>query len=129
MGEIKPDYELDRSTEQEKVEKPFVPSVIEMGAEHIPNKEEVANILRQIIGGEFKSLKSKEDEQGLYSWSVEVPGEKPGEIHEYEYRRGVFGPQSKGKWSSIAVIYLDADGMPIGGKTVADCVEGVWQIK
>ena len=102
---------------------------VEMGAEHIPNKEEVGIVLADILGDEeYVEGRIQSDEQGLYLWEIEIPGEKPGETIEYSYRRGTNGPASEGKLNKIHIAYYDEDGMPEGGKTAAVCKEGVWRI-
>lgn len=101
---------------------------VEMKGEHVPTQEEVGQMLDEIIGKPFTQRRVQEDEQGLYLWEVEIPGENPGETIEYSYRRGTLGKGSGGKVSTINVTYFDADGIPEGGRQVADCIDGKWII-
>lgn len=101
---------------------------VEMNGEHIPGKAEVMERFAELIIGEYKIVDVETDEQGLFAFDVEIPGDTPTERTVYSYRRGVGGPQSLGKKCSIEIEYWDGE-YPVNGETAADCFEGVWTIK
>lgn len=107
---------------------PVVESV-ERNVEHAPTREEVVEVLRKLIDGEYKELRSREDAQGLYLLEVVIAGKNTGETIEYSYARKGSFPETKSTTTTISLTYFDADGMPEGGKTVADFVDGKWELK
>lgn len=98
-------------------------------AEHIPTREEVRGLIEQLAKGEaLKETRVREDEKGLYLWDMEVAGEKPGETTEFSYmRQGTFKEGAAAN-STVQATYYE-DGMPVGGKTVADLVDSKWVMK
>lgn len=102
---------------------------IENAIEHVPTRAEVDEMLRNLIEGEYTELRSREDEEGLYLLEVSMQGKNPGETIEYSYARKGSFPETKSTTTTISLTYFDADGMPEGGKTVADFVDGKWVMK
>lgn len=97
----------------------------EAAAEHIPSREEIMDFLKQFIEGESKETRSKSDEKGLYFMEIEVAGKKPGEVTEYSYKREGQFKEVQATVTTIEAINYE-DGMPVGGKTIADFKEGKW---
>ncbi len=95
---------------------------IETAAEHLPNEAEVREIFNKLIDGAFVERRKIADEKGLYLWEVEIPGKLSGETTEYAYRRDL---QGKTNYNGITITNFE-DGMPVGGKNVADFIDGKW---
>ena len=71
------------------------------------------------------------DDAGIYLVEATIPGENPGEVTEYRFeRKGMYGANQFSK-TSITVVYYDTDGVPEGGKTLADYDEATsgWNIR
>lgn len=99
---------------------------IENEPERIPTPEEVRSIFERLIGREkYETVRTLEDEKGLYLWEVTVP-EKYGGYKEYGYMRK--GRHAEGQISDAAihVAFFNKDGVPVGGTSVAKYVEGEW---
>lgn len=99
----------------------------ELAPEHIPIPEEVHLVFRELAGKEYKEVRKREDEQGLYLLEVEVAGEAEGEITEYAYMRK--GRYAEGQISAteIHVTYYK-DGEPVSGTSAARLIDGEWKI-
>lgn len=94
--------------------------------EHAPTFEEVVSLIKEIVGEkECREDRKLEDEKGVYLLELVIV-EEGGTKTEYSYRRK--GKSSAGDALScvINVTYYDADGMPVGGRSVADFIEGKW---
>ncbi len=102
-------------------------NLLEVAPEHIPTPEEVNLVFRELIGKEYREVRKREDEQGLYLLEVEVAGEAEGEITEYAYMRK--GRYAEGQISAteIHVTYYK-DGKPVSGTSAARYVDGEWRI-
>ncbi len=96
--------------------------------ETILNKEEVLSVISRFAeNAEF--VRELSDEQGLYLLEVKVPGEKPGEITQYEYmRKGIFPNQNQSSETAIHKVYYEND-TPVGGEKVAfySLETGAWE--
>jgi len=96
--------------------------------EHIPTAEEVHAVFRGLIKGEYKEVRKREDEQGLYLLDVVVPGETEDEKTEYGYiREGQHKEQQMIMATEIYVVYYKND-IPIHGTSAARIVNGKWVI-
>ncbi len=100
---------------------------LERVAEKVSTIEEVRAVLQELTGGEVKATKQREDEQGLYWFEAEAPGEEAGEVNEYLYVRQGTYPEGESAVSDIQVTYYQ-DGMPVSGATVARYRDGNWII-
>ncbi len=87
------------------------PSELETGPEHVPTPEEVRSVFRELIGGEYREVRKREDEKGLYLLEVVVPGEAEGETTEYAYMRK--GRYAEGQISTteIHITFYDKNGL------------------
>ena len=98
---------------------------IEKNPERAPALEEVLSILRRITTKEYKEVRKRIDEKGLYLLDVTVPGASANEITEYSYMRK--GQYKEGKSATTGIqVYYYKDGQPMGGTTVADFIDGEW---
>lgn len=90
----------------------------ERPAEIILNRAQVTEAMARFAeGGKFERELS--DEHGPYLLEVSVPGEKPGEVNLYEYKRkGNFPNNNEAAETVINVVHLE-DGVAVGGKNVA----------
>lgn len=98
----------------------------EVQKEHVPTLEEVVAVIEEMVGEkEYREDRKLEDEKGVYLLEL-VINEEDGTKTEYSYRRK--GKNSAGDALScvINVTYYDTDGMPVGGRSVADFIEGKW---
>ncbi len=94
--------------------------------EKIPTAAEVGHAFDKLIGKKFETKRILEDEQGIYLWEVEVPGEKDGEVTEYGYmRKGRHAVGGQASETAIHVTYYE-DGVPVGGTSAAVYIEGKW---
>lgn len=101
----------------------------EAAAEHIPTREEILGLFEQAANGkELKETRALVDELGPYLIEAETPGDAPGETTELSYkRRGKFTECEASK-STIELVYYE-DGIPVGGKVIADLENGEWVAK
>jgi len=98
-----------------------------MAAEHIPTREEVRGLIERVAKGELTETRVREDEKGLYLLEFETV-EQSGETTEYSYmRQGTF-KEGAAKNSTILATYY-VDGIPVGGRSVADLVDDKWVMK
>lgn len=99
----------------------------EIGPEHVPTTEEVRSIFERLMeGAEFKQVRMREDEDGLYLWDIKV-AEEDG-YTEYSYMRKGRYPEGQVSRTTIHCTFFDADGMPMGGHSVAHFENGAWKI-
>lgn len=101
------------------------PQSAEKAVEHIHSKQEVQDLLKQFITGEFRELQSSEDQDGLYFFNVEVAGELPGETVEYVYIRKTADKNPSTAVTTLQVAFYE-EGVPVGGKTIADFIDNAW---
>jgi hypothetical protein len=101
------------------------PEAPEAKKERVPTREEVLDLIREAAPGEYKETRSREDETGLYLLDLEFAGEKPGETTEYSYIRAGRYKEGGSTTTTISITFYE-DSMPVGGKTYADLVDGVW---
>ncbi len=95
--------------------------------EHFPTLAEVVSILKKLIKKEFTEVRKREDANGLYLLEVTVPGESEGETTEYAYRRkGNFKECQRLETGIDKMEYFD--GIPAGGTSVAEYIDGKWKI-
>jgi len=100
----------------------------ESAPEHIPTREEVFLIMRELIGKEFKIEEELSDEQGLYLLVARVQGETEGDIIEYSYMRKGIRTQNSSAVTEIYVAIFD-NGTPVtGGGSAARYSDGQWTI-
>ena len=89
----------------------------EQRIEHIPTKEEVLKIFKQLIGNKkYKELEKKEDREGLCLWDIEIETED-GKT-EYSFRRKLMA-NKKLPNLRIDVAFYDTEGNACGGHSVA----------
>jgi hypothetical protein len=103
-------------------------NAFEAAPEHIPTPEEVSSIFKKLTEKEQTEGRKLEDEKGLYLLEITTPGDIEGEVNEYAYMRK--GKHNEGQTSStsIQITTYDKDGVPYWGTTVAECVDGKWEI-
>ena len=99
------------------------PNNFEKAPESIPTPEEVQSIFEQLIEGKYETERRHDDESGLYSWDIIVPGEdgKTG----YEYRRF---PGGKDSTAAVHVVFYDKEDNPVGGHSVAKYIDENWKL-
>lgn len=104
-----------------------IPSV-EGQPEHFPSIEDVKKIIEKITQGkEFESVRTGDDEKGLYLWDIKLkePNEL-GDIVEYSYMRAGRYPEGSARITAIHMTTFDSEGNPTGGTSVAKFVNGEW---
>lgn len=99
----------------------------ERGPEHIPTLKEIHSVFRELIGKEYKEVRKREDERGLYLLEVEIPGGSEGEMIEYAYMRKGRYPEGGITMTEIHVTYYE-NGRPISGTSAARYIDGKWVI-
>lgn len=104
----------------------FNPADTEPTNERVLSIEEVRDAMREMMGVDGKETRALSDERGLYLREVEVDGPKPGEMTEYAYRRVGDFMQFQTGVTTVEATYYE-DGFPVGGKTVANLVDGQWK--
>ncbi len=98
----------------------------EATAEHIPSRAEIMDLFERLAAGEaMKETRSREDAQGLYLLDIELAGKKSGEVTELSYMRKGTYKEGSTAITTISATYYE-DGIPVGGKTVADLIDGKW---
>lgn len=92
----------------------------------IPGEGEVIRLIDEIIGEKpFTEILKREDENGLlYRLVVEVIGDD-GDTVRYDYIRAGQHPEGDPSETAIDVIYLNSEGVAVGGGCVAKYVDGV----
>ncbi len=102
------------------------PNVFEEGSESTPTPEEVQSVFEQLVGEEeYEDVRRMEDEQGLYLWEIKVSGD--GGDAEYSYMREGHYPEGQASATAIHVTFFDAEGVPVGGHSVAKYISGEWK--
>ena len=116
-------FETPKFNKPEK--KDAVPNVPEKGPESVPTQEEVLSIFVKLFENkEFKDLRKLEDEKGLYLWEIKIPAE--GGDTEYSYMRKGEYKEGQALDSVVNVVFLDREGIPVGGHSVAKLIDGKW---
>lgn len=99
----------------------------EEGPEHTPTVEEVRAMFVQLAeGGVFEEVRMRADEAGLYLWDIKIA--RGDGSTEYSYMRKGSYPEGRALRTAIHVTLFDAEGMPVGGHSVARAEDGVWKI-
>ncbi len=118
-------FETPKFNKPEKEES--LPRASEKGPEPIPTPEEVRSIFERLFGEkEYKELRKLEDEKGLYLWEVRISGE--GGDMEYSYMRKGKYKEGSALDTVINIVLLDNEGQPVGGHSVAKCIDGEWNL-
>jgi len=95
-------------------------------SEPILSGREIKDTFQRILKGQdFETDRIIEDEKGIYTWSITVPDPDGGQI-EYTYVRKGNHEAVQAKETVIHVVYYDENGIPVGGRTVANYVDGKW---
>ena len=121
-----------RENIERKIEKEEVPAALKLGGfesglDSVPTQEDVRMIFEKLFEKkEFKELRRIEDERGLYLWEVRVPTES-GDV-EYSYMRKGEYKQGSALDTVVNIVFLDSDGQPIGGHSVAKFIDGKWNL-
>ena len=103
------------------------PNIFEERTESIPTPEEVRSVFEQLTEmKEFKEVRKREDEKGLYLWDITIPGE--GGETEYSYMRQGRYPEGQASATAIHVTFFDKEGFPVGGYSVAKFIDGEWNL-
>ena len=99
----------------------------EQFSEKILTKTEVIEILSRFVEGATE-VRELSDDQGLYMFEVEKPGDLPGERTQYIYmRKGEFPNGIATLETHIDVVYMEGDDV-VGGNSVARISEnGEWE--
>jgi hypothetical protein len=100
--------------------------------EHFPSEEELKSVFANILEGkEYKEVRSLSNENGICLYEAEVTlenGEKVLYIYQKaknDYRDKSL-PASAQFSASIHTTEFDSEGIPCGGDTVANYLDGVW---
>lgn len=89
--------------------------------------EQVHEAMRELVGVEGTETARREDAAGVYLVEWTVAGETAGERAEYSYRRmGTFKEYAAAA-TVIDVVFYDADGIPVGGRVLAEWTNGRWK--
>lgn len=95
----------------------FPSNTPERSPEKILSSQEVLEILSQYAEG-YTDGRELSDDKGVYLREVEVPGEKDGEVTEYQYMRKGSHGRNQSDVTAISTIYYQ-DGIPVGGERIA----------
>src|SRR3989344_2953311 len=100
------------------------PNPFEQKVEHIPTPEEVREVLKQMVKGEYQENKRHMDEQGnLCRLDAIAPGTEEGESIELFYRRKVYADGSRPVEIDIHSAYVkDGSCGPAGPQ--AELIDG-----
>ncbi len=93
----------------------------ERTSEHIPSHREVRALFDILTNEkEFRNIQKKENEKGLYIWSIRLkePNEE-GESVVYTYMRTGRYPEGQANSTAIYSVFLDSNGIPTSGASVA----------
>lgn len=103
------------------------PPAVETAKERIPTREEVRAQFREFAKGkELKEVRLLEDGSGLTLLEAEMEGPGSGETTLFAFtRKQDWNDGNAALVSTIDVTYFE-DGMPAGGKVLADLIDGVW---
>lgn len=101
--------------------------------EQFPSQQEIKSIFEMMTQGkEYKEIRLKSNEEGVYLFEIEVTLEN-GEKREYNYQKATYNyrdttlPLNAQFSASIHVINYDSDGIPYGGECVANYRDGKWK--
>ena len=95
--------------------------------ESIPTIKEVLAIIEPLLKGvEYETVRQLEDEQGLYSLEIKVPGED-GDT-EYSYMRKGRYQEGQIATTTIHVTFFNKAGFPVSGHSIAKHREGEWKL-
>ena len=104
------------------------PNPFEQKVEHIPTPEEVREVLKQMVKGEYQETKRHMDEQGnLYRLDAIAPGTEEGESIELFYRRKVYADGSRAVEINVHSMYVKNDSYGPAGPQ-ADLIDGKWAL-
>lgn len=84
-------------------------------------------MFKELTDKEYKEIRKREDEKGVYLLEITVPGDSEDEIIEYAYMRKGQYPEGESSATEIHVTYYDG-GRPISGTSAARCIDGNWKI-
>ena len=118
-------YSYYTETMSESFSSPY-PDEVEHTEKPLTKEEVIAALDRHVQN--YTVQRELSDAEGVYIFEVIIPGEKEGEVTEYTYqRKGVFGT-NQSSTTTVSVAYYE-DGMPVGGKTLANYDEktGLWK--
>ncbi|HAU07483.1 MAG: hypothetical protein UW46_C0006G0043 [Candidatus Yanofskybacteria bacterium GW2011_GWF1_44_227] len=103
------------------------PDTFEQKVEHIPTPDEVSEIIRQMVGGEFQETKRCLDAKGnLYRIDAIAPGTREGESLEIFYiRKGVYPSGDQAAETEIHSVYVGDDYCGPAGPQ-ASLADGQW---
>ena len=102
------------------------PNPFEQKVEHIPTPEEVHEVLRQMVKGEYRETNRHVDEQGnLYRIDVIAPGIEDGESVELYYRRKVYVDGSRDSEVDIHSTHVKNGSYGPAGPQ-ASFIDGKW---
>lgn len=108
------------------------PQPQEGSPEQFPSKEEITSVFETILHGkEYKEVRVLSNESGVYVYEIEVDLEN-GEKILYIYQKAKNDyrdkslPDSARFSASIHTMELGSDGIPCGGDTVANYLDGNW---
>lgn len=94
---------------------------LEKKQEFIPALEDIHFIFEELVkGGEYKTIRKLEDEQGLKLWEIKIL-EEDGH-REYMYIRG------EDSDTIIYTIFVNKDGLETKGFSVAKYINGEWKL-
>ncbi len=95
--------------------------------ERIPTREEVRALFREFAKGKsLEEVRLREDAKGLLLLEAEAAGPGSGEKTIFCFaRKQELNNGNAALVSTIDVMY-EEDGIPAGGKVLADFVDGVW---
>lgn len=104
--------------------------------EQFPTQEEIKSVFETILKGkpykELKELQVLSDEKGVCRYDIEVTFEN-GEKIEYNYQKATNDYRDKSLSAaaqfsaSIHTIEYGSDGVPCGGTTAANYLDGRWE--
>jgi len=86
---------------------------------------EIRDALSAFIVGEWKATRELADECGPYLLEAEVNDSEAGGMVQYAFRRAGTYREFQTRVTTIEVVYYK-NGIPVGGKTVANFVNGKW---
>lgn len=113
--------------EKPKFNKPENKENFEKGSEPVPTPEEVHSIFERLFRKkEYKELRKLEDEKGIYLWEVRISEE--GGDTEYSYMRKGQYKEGQALDTVVNIVFLDGEGQPVGGHSVAKCIDGEWNL-
>ncbi len=102
------------------------PNPFEQKVEHIPMPEEVHEVLKQMVKGEYRETKRYLDEQGnLYRLDAIAPGTGEGESIELFYRRKVYADGSRAVEIDIHSAHVKNGSCGPAGPQ-ASLIDGKW---